>query len=80
MLYNIDKKNDKKLMMEQKKLGNAFLSEYYLQSIQNSLYQTMKKKKHSIVTDLLDSIVVTAPVFHFEMSELKAELYANAAQ
>ena len=39
-----------------------------------------QKTQHSIVKDLLDSIVVTAPVFHFEMSELKAELDKNTAQ
>ena len=38
---------------------------------QNSCH---KEKKHLSVKDLLSGILVTAPVFHFEMSELKAVL------
>ena len=38
---------------------------------QNSCH---KRKKHRSMKDLLSYIVVTAPVFHAEMFELKAEL------
>ena len=40
----------------------------------NNITWHKQKTQHSIVKDLLEYIVVTAPVFHFEMSELKAEL------
>ena len=40
----------------------------------NNIIWHKQKKQHSIVKDLLFCIVVTAPVFHFEMYELKAEL------
>ena len=46
----------------------------------NNISWHKQKKQHSIVKDLLEDIVVTAPVFHFEMSELKAELDLNTAQ
>ena len=39
-----------------------------------------KQKKHQSMKDLLFNIVVTAPVFHAEMSELKAELDWNTRQ
>ena len=39
-----------------------------------------KQKKHRSIKDLLAAILVTAPVFHAEMSELKAELEMNTAQ
>ena len=39
----------------------------------NNISWHKQKTQHSIVKDLLPDIVVTAPVFHFEMSELKAE-------
>ena len=38
-----------------------------------------KRKKHRSMKDLLPYIEVTAPVFHAEMSELKAEC-ANTTQ
>ena len=34
----------------------------------------LPQKKHQSMKDLLNAILVTAPVFHAEMSELKAEL------
>ena len=46
----------------------------------NNITWHKQKTQHSIVKDLLEDIVVTAPVFHFEMSELKTELIANTAQ
>ena len=44
----------------------------------NKTVATNEKKHHSM-KDLLSSIVVTAPVFHFEMSKLKFECW-NTAQ
>ena len=44
---------------------------------QQQLQQQTKQvpqKKHRSMKDLLNLILVTAPVFHAEMSELKAEL------
>jgi hypothetical protein len=38
------------------------------------------QKNHHAMKYLLESILVTAPVFHFEMSELKAELDWNTTQ
>ena len=46
----------------------------------NNITWHKQKTQHSIVKDLLDCILVTAPVFHFEMSELKAEFWKNTAQ
>ena len=45
----------------------------------NNITWHKQKTQHSIVKDLLEDIYLTAPVFHFEMSELKAEL-ENTAQ
>jgi hypothetical protein len=39
-----------------------------------------KEKKHQSMKDLLPCIEVVAPVFHAEMSELKAELVWNTTQ
>jgi len=38
------------------------------------------QKKHRSMKDLLYPILITAPVFHAEMSELKAELERNTTQ
>ena len=46
----------------------------------NNISWHKQKTQHSIVKDLLEDILVTAPVLHFEMSELKAELDLNTAQ
>ena len=40
----------------------------------------LPQTKDQTMKDLLTSIMVTAPVFHAEMSELKAELDRNTTQ
>ena len=40
----------------------------------NKQHNCHKQKKRHSMRNLLEDIEVTAPVFHFEMSELKAEL------
>ena len=45
--------------------------------LQQQQTKQLPQKKHHSMKDLLPSIVVTAPVFHAEMSELKAELEWN---
>ena len=47
---------------------------------QTTSLDTNKRNNTRLGKDLLCCIVVTAPVFHFEMSELKAELDRNTAQ
>ena len=42
--------------------------------------KTIAQKKHQSMKDSLSPILVTAPVFHAEMSELKAELEWNTTQ
>ena len=46
----------------------------------NKQHNCHKQKKHHSMKDLLLCIVVTAPVFHAEMFELKAELDWNTTQ
>ena len=46
----------------------------------NKQHNWHKRKKHHSMKDLLWPIEVTAPVFHAEMSELKAELDRNTTQ
>ena len=46
----------------------------------NKQHNCHKQKKHQSMKDLLCDIEVTAPVFHAEMSELKAEFDWNTTQ
>ena len=48
--------------------------------LQKQQTKQLPQKKHQLMKDLLPCIVVTAPVFHAEMSELKAVLDLNTTQ